>query len=66
MFRAVLDRDHPSIVDFGLGDESYKEDWTPLKEYRVGWLAFNKTTTRGRWENIKHDLGVIRKRAMVP
>ncbi|MBI1181733.1 MAG: GNAT family N-acetyltransferase [Alphaproteobacteria bacterium] len=57
MFREILDVDRPSRIDFGLGDETFKQDWTPLTEDRLGWLAFNPRTRRGLLAAARHRAG---------
>jgi hypothetical protein len=47
MFREVIDRDRPALIDFGTGDDGYKADWMdqprPLHRLR----AFNPVTAVG-------------------
>lgn len=47
MFRHALDRDRVRAIDYGTGDDSYKQDW--MEERRVLWqvAAFNPRTPRG-------------------
>ena len=57
MFREILDGDRPARIDFGLGDEPFKADWTPERAERIGWLAFNPHTTRGIMAAARHKAG---------
>ena len=47
MFRRALDTDHVRLIDYGTGDDRYKQDW--MAERRVLWRleAFNPATARG-------------------
>lgn len=43
MMKYVIDIDKISILDFGIGDDPYKKDWTPKRRERKGVLICNKT-----------------------
>lgn len=47
MFRHALDVDHVRAIDYGTGDDAYKQDW--MAERRTLWQveAFNARTVRG-------------------
>ena len=47
MFRHVLERDRPAIVDFGLGDEPYKAEW--MEQRHPLWRVdlFRRSSPRG-------------------
>jgi CelD/BcsL family acetyltransferase involved in cellulose biosynthesis len=57
MFREILDGDRPARIDFGLGDEPFKADWTPCRAGRVGWLAFDPSSAAGLAAAARHRLG---------
>jgi CelD/BcsL family acetyltransferase involved in cellulose biosynthesis len=57
MFQEILDRDSPARIDFGLGDEPFKSDWTPCRAERLGWLAFNPSTVTGLLQAARHRAG---------
>lgn len=57
MFQEVLDRDSPARIDFGLGDEPFKSDWTPCRADGLGWLAFNPSTVTGLLQAARHRAG---------
>lgn len=43
MFRHVIDRDRPAVIDFGTGDDAYKIDWTDTADplWRVDLFRLN-------------------------
>ena len=57
MFQEVLDGDRPDRIDFGLGDEPFKADWTPETAERIGWLAFNPLSPKGLAQAARHKAG---------
>jgi len=57
MFQEILDGDRPARIDFGLGDEPFKADWTPDSAPMIGWLAFNPLTARGAAAAARHKAG---------
>lgn len=57
MFQEVLDGDQPHRIDFGLGDEPFKTDWTPATAERIGWLAFNPLSPKGLAQAARHKAG---------
>lgn len=64
MIAHVLDHDHVAQMDFGYGDDDYKESW--MKEYRyyAGYMAFNPGTLRGFYYGVKHIVGQPLKRVI--
>jgi hypothetical protein len=38
MIRAMIDEDGVAEVDFGRGDDPYKQAWTAARRQRIGWL----------------------------
>jgi hypothetical protein len=47
MFRHVIDRDRPSLIDFGTGDDAYKADWMDERRPLFRVAAFNPFTAAG-------------------
>jgi len=47
MMAYVIDRDRVRRVDYLIGDDAYKRDWTPLRRERWGLVAFNPANIRG-------------------
>lgn len=41
MMKYVIDIDHVKEIDYLIGDEPYKKDWTPQRRERRGILVFN-------------------------
>jgi len=62
MIHHILDRDHAAVIDFGYGEESYKESWMKDARYYEGFMAFNPATRRGVYYGLKHILGQAAKR----
>ncbi len=48
MFEQAIDVDKVEEIDFGVGDEAYKRDWTDSRRQLVGLQAVNVRTLRGR------------------
>ncbi len=47
MFEHVIDRDRPTIVDFGTGDDAYKADWMDEKRPLYRLDMYNRYTPGG-------------------
>jgi CelD/BcsL family acetyltransferase involved in cellulose biosynthesis len=43
MMKYVIDIDRVGEVDYGIGDEPYKKDWTPKRRERKGFLVYNNS-----------------------
>lgn len=43
MIRHVLERDRPALLDFGRGDDGYKQGWVGHRRQMVGMLLVNPT-----------------------
>ena len=62
LMRHVIEKDRVWEIDYLIGDDSYKKDWTPLRRERHGLIAFNPRTPRGLFEASKHFGGRFLKR----
>lgn len=47
MFRHVIERDRPDVIDFGTGDDPYKADWMDEKRALHRFDAYNLATLDG-------------------
>lgn len=57
MMRHALEVDHVAEVDFGRGDDAYKQDWLSQRRERWGILACNPRRIRGLAAAGRHLLG---------
>ncbi len=65
MLAHVLDMDRVSKIDFGIGEEDYKEKWMKNSRYYSGFMAPNSHTLRGLLYAAKHIAGRPVKRLLV-
>jgi hypothetical protein len=54
MMEHVLSEGTVTEVDFGRGDDPYKQLWLPKRRERWGIMAFNPATVRGRAAALRH------------
>jgi hypothetical protein len=54
MMEQAIDHDHVNRIDYLIGDDAYKRDWTPERRERHGLIAFNPLTARGLVGAAKH------------
>jgi CelD/BcsL family acetyltransferase involved in cellulose biosynthesis len=47
MFRHVIDRDRPALIDFGTGDDAYKADWMDQRVMLQRLICHDPRTVRG-------------------
>lgn len=59
MFAFVMERDAPSVIDFGLGDEGYKRDWMDESRPMYRLEAFKKRSIRGLTGLARHKLALL-------
>jgi hypothetical protein len=57
MMEHVIDSDHVRRIDYLIGDDAYKHDWTPQRSERWGLVAFNPLTVRGLIGAARHFAG---------
>ncbi len=59
----VIDVDGVAEIDFGIGDEPYKQEWMSERQERWGILALNRRSARGRLIALREMAGALKKRA---
>lgn len=57
LMQHVIDVDKVMAIDYLIGDDGYKRDWTPLRRERHGIIAFNLHTVRGCLAAARHLAG---------
>ncbi|HEX2943379.1 MAG TPA: GNAT family N-acetyltransferase [Rhodopila sp.] len=60
MLRHLLDREHVARIDFGRGDDSYKQGWASSRRQRVGMLLVNPFRLGGLAAWLRHTGGRAR------
>jgi hypothetical protein len=63
IIRHLLDVEHVRELDFGRGDDPYKQDWTGARRQRRGVLLANPLSSRGLAAIMRHTAGRMRRRA---
>ncbi len=62
LMRHVIESDGVAEIDYLIGDDAYKRDWTPLRRERVGLVAFNPASARGLAAAAHHFGGKVVRR----
>ncbi len=62
MLRRLLDEEHVSEIDFGRGDDPYKQLWTSERRPRIGLLAIDPRRPAGLAALAADALGRARRR----
>ncbi len=62
MIRALLEEDKIVELDFGRGDDPYKQSWTGQRRQRIGLNIIDPRHPRGLAELAKAPLGMMRRR----
>ena len=62
MLRHLLDREHVTEIDYGRGDDPYKQGWAQQRRQRVGLLLATPWRLGGMVAVLKHKAGRIRSR----
>ncbi|MCP5158263.1 MAG: GNAT family N-acetyltransferase [Gammaproteobacteria bacterium] len=57
LMQHVINVDKVVEIDYLIGDDAYKRDWTPLRRERYGIVAFNMHTVRGCLAALRHFAG---------
>lgn len=57
MLRHLLDQEHVVRIDFGRGDDGYKQGWATLRRQRIGVLLVNPWRGSGMVALMRHVLG---------
>ncbi len=64
MLRHLLDQEHITHVDFGRGDDTYKQGWATQRQQRIGVLLVNPLTPSGAAALLRHAAGHLRTRML--
>jgi CelD/BcsL family acetyltransferase involved in cellulose biosynthesis len=62
MIRHMIERERVSALDFGRGDDPYKQGWVAERRQRVGVLLINPCRPGGLIALARHGLGRIKAR----
>ena len=60
MLRHLLDQEHVNRIDFGRGDDAYKQGWAAQRQQRVGLLLVNPWSASGSIALLRHIFGRMR------
>jgi CelD/BcsL family acetyltransferase involved in cellulose biosynthesis len=60
MLRHLLDQEHVVQIDFGRGDDAYKQGWATQRRQRIGLLLVNPRRAAGAAQLLRHVAGRIR------
>ncbi len=66
VIRHLLEHDAIAEIDFGRGDDEYKQQWAQARRQRVGLLLANPLTARGGLQILRHALGRWRRASQKP
>jgi hypothetical protein len=66
MLRRLLDQEAIEDIDFGRGDDPYKQGWAGERRKRDGLLIVNPRRIGGLAALARHDLGRLRRRLRLP
>jgi CelD/BcsL family acetyltransferase involved in cellulose biosynthesis len=61
MLRHLLDREHVVRIDFGRGDDAYKQGWATQRRQRIGLLLVNPWRLSGMAALARHAIGRARR-----
>jgi CelD/BcsL family acetyltransferase involved in cellulose biosynthesis len=62
MIRHMIEQEHVAIIDFGRGDDAYKQGWVANRRQRVGLLLINPRRPGGLIALARHGLGRVKAR----
>jgi CelD/BcsL family acetyltransferase involved in cellulose biosynthesis len=60
MLRYLLDREQVAAIDFGRGDDAYKQGWAAQRRQRIGLLLVNPWSMAGARDLLRHTAGRVR------
>ena len=60
----LMEVDGIDMIDYGFGNDDYKEKWVSKDRAFVGLMAFNRRTWLGRYHGFRHINGQTLKRVM--
>ncbi|HEX4366187.1 MAG TPA: GNAT family N-acetyltransferase [Rhodopila sp.] len=60
MLRHLLDQEHVAAIDFGRGDDAYKQGWATSRRQRIGLLLVNPWRVSGAVNLLRHTAGRVR------
>jgi CelD/BcsL family acetyltransferase involved in cellulose biosynthesis len=60
MLRHLLDNEQVSRIDFGRGDDSYKQGWASERRQRIGLLLVSPWRLAGMTALLRHAAGRVR------
>jgi CelD/BcsL family acetyltransferase involved in cellulose biosynthesis len=60
MLRHLLDVEHVVRIDFGRGDDTYKQGWATRRRQRIGLLVVNPRRAAGAVALARHAAGRLR------
>ncbi|MEA2741354.1 MAG: hypothetical protein QOH05_4661 [Acetobacteraceae bacterium] len=60
MLRHLLDNEHVRRIDFGRGDDAYKQDWATERRQHIGVLLVNPWRPSGLLALARHGIGRVR------
>lgn len=66
MLRHLLNHEHVLRIDFGRGDDAYKQAWAARRRQRIGLLLVNPWRPAGAAELLRHVAGGIHSRMVNP
>ena len=62
MIRHMIEQEHVSALDFGRGDDSYKQGWVADRRQRMGLMLINPRHPRGMIALARHTMGRLKAR----
>jgi hypothetical protein len=60
MLRHLLDKEHVAAIDFGRGDDAYKQGWVTQRRQRIGMLLVDPWQAAGAADLLRHTAGRVR------
>ena len=66
LMQFVIEQDQVNEIDYLIGDDAYKRDWTPQRRERHGIVAFNPSSPRGLALAARHCAGRLLHKPIRP